>query len=414
MKDRLDYWQKRIFVLCWGAYTFAYLCRLNLSVAIPLIEEYMAFDKTSLGLIGGSFFWVYAFGQLINGRLGDKLKSRYFVFVGLFISAVVNILFGYSTNLFFMIILWALNGYFQSILWGPLIKTLYQWFPQRQMPKIALNIFSSVIAGFLLTWGVLAQLANYISWNGVFQMPGIILLGYSLVWILFVRSTPGEVGLCLEDTEKSIDNKEDSTHNESGEVETYSFWQLVFNNKLYIIMFSGIALGFIREGISLWGPTLLFETFHLNLKSTMSMALVIPFFNFFGVLIARLLIAKFINKEKKLVTLFFIGATICCTLLFLTKSLSVIVFFALLATCSLCLYGATSIITSVIPLNYHLPSSVAGFLDFSIYLGAGLSGIITGFISDRIGWNQVVLIWVIVGLIGIVCMYGAENKGKWK
>ena len=74
MQDRtLNYWKKRVFLLCWLAYTLAYLGRINLSVAIPLMENSLALDKTSLGFIGSVFFWVYAFGQLINAGLGINL-----------------------------------------------------------------------------------------------------------------------------------------------------------------------------------------------------------------------------------------------------------------------------------------------------------------------------------------------------
>jgi sugar phosphate permease len=52
---RLSAWQRRVFFLCWGAYTLAYLTRINLSIAIPLIEQELLFDKTVIGLITG---WV--------------------------------------------------------------------------------------------------------------------------------------------------------------------------------------------------------------------------------------------------------------------------------------------------------------------------------------------------------------------
>ena len=61
-----------------------------------------------------------------------------------------------------------------------------------------------------------------------------------------------------------------------------------------------------------------------------------------------------------------------------------------------------------------MTSSVAGFLDFSIYLGAGLSGIITGFLSNRIGWNIVILLWIIVGIAGCICIRINHLKGYTK
>ena len=278
MKNRtMKYWQKRIFILCWLAYTIAYLGRLNLSIAIPLMEDSLTLDKTSLGFIGSLFFWAYAFGQLINGRLGDKFASRSFVFWGLLISSILNLLFGSLTSLIFMAILWAFNGYFQSMLWGPLMKTINLWFPQKQSSKMALYMLSSVVSGFLLVWGGLGQISSYTGWKGVFRIPGIILLIYSFIWYICMRNNPEEVGLCLEDTEISstkldltdtklnytqiepTENKLNYTEyvldTESGfdekgnKSQRASFMKLIFKTRLYLIALAGIPLGFIREGI---------------------------------------------------------------------------------------------------------------------------------------------------------------------
>lgn len=347
-----------------------------------------------------------------------------------------------------MTVLWTLNGYFQSMLWGPLMKTINQWFPQKQKSKMALYMFSSVISGFLLTWGGLGQISSYTGWKGVFWIPGVFLLLYSFIWYLYARNNPEEVGLCLEDaksyTEDTISYTQDRKLNtlntdelstakiglnlprdtpsmnlsdknfniESNETQHTSLLKLVFNTRLYLIAIAGIPLGFVREGISLWAPAMLFDTFQLNLQSTMSAALLIPLFNFMGVIATRLLINKLQNNEIKLAAIFFTGGIFTCILLYFFKNSGIITYLVLLALCSLSLYGASSIITSVIPLKYHMTSSVAGFLDFSIYLGAGMSGILTGFLSNKFGWSIVVLVWVIAGAVGSTCMYTTAKKNS--
>lgn len=286
------------------------------------------------------------------------------------------------------------------------MKTINQWFPKKQKSKMALYMFSSVVSGFLLTWGGLGRISSYTGWKGVFRIPGVILLLYSLFWYLYARSNPEDVGLSLDDADMADKN----SGIESNETNHTSLLKLIFHTRLYLIALAGIPLGFIREGISLWAPAILFDTFQLNMMSTMSAALLIPLFNFMGVIAARLLIMKLQNNETKLVAIFFVGGIITCTLLYFSKDSNIIVYQVLLAMCSLCLYGASSIITSVIPLKYRMTSSVAGFLDFSIYLGAGLSGIITGFLSNKLGWSIVVLLWVTAGAAGSIFMYMAGKR----
>ena len=125
---------RKVFILCWLAYACAYLCRVNMSIAIPSISQSLGYSKTSLGLVGSSFFWAYGIGQLINGYIGDRISGRIFIFFGLLVSALINIFFGLAPTLVVMVILWMFNGYFQSMLWGPIVRILSRWFHRRRIP----------------------------------------------------------------------------------------------------------------------------------------------------------------------------------------------------------------------------------------------------------------------------------------
>lgn len=118
-------------------------------------------------------------------------------------SAIFNILFAFSTNPYVMIILWAFNGYSQSMLWGPLMKTINQWFQDREKSKIAIQMSATYLSGFLLAWGGLGQLLSYTDWPGIFWIPGIVLFTYSIIWYAFARDNPGEAGLDYNDVKTS-------------------------------------------------------------------------------------------------------------------------------------------------------------------------------------------------------------------
>ena len=46
----------RMLALCWFAYIFAYLLRMNLSVAIPVIKQSEGYSNTQIGLLTSLFF----------------------------------------------------------------------------------------------------------------------------------------------------------------------------------------------------------------------------------------------------------------------------------------------------------------------------------------------------------------------
>ncbi|MGI6344750.1 MAG: hypothetical protein ACOX18_06805 [Bacillota bacterium] len=73
----------------------------------------------------------------------------------------------------------------------------------------------------------------------------------------------------------------------------------------------------------------------------------------------------------------------------------------LLALASCLVYGANTLLLTVIPLRfrrYGLTSTVAGVLDAAAYLGAAASGVLNGWLADGGGWGRVALTWALVGL----------------
>ena len=134
--DILKTWQRRILITSWLTYAGFYLGRVNLAVALPALQNHFGWTRSEAGLIGSAFFWLYAIGQLINGALGDRWNPRYFVAAGLIASALMNLAFGFSNALPLFILIWGANGYVQSTGWGPIMRTLSNWFPARERGRV--------------------------------------------------------------------------------------------------------------------------------------------------------------------------------------------------------------------------------------------------------------------------------------
>lgn len=68
-----------------------------------------------LGLMGSAFFFTYAFGKFSNGFLSDYANIGRFMSISLIASSFVCIFMGMSTASLFFILLWGINGWFQSV-----------------------------------------------------------------------------------------------------------------------------------------------------------------------------------------------------------------------------------------------------------------------------------------------------------
>jgi OPA family glycerol-3-phosphate transporter-like MFS transporter len=130
IEQRLRYWRKRIFISLWITYASFYLCRVNMSVALPGIMEEYGLSKTSMGIVLSAIFFMYAIGQFVNGQLGDKFGARKLISLGILCSAFLNIIFAFLPGVVSaMAFIWGLNGYFQAMGWSPSVKTIANWFP---------------------------------------------------------------------------------------------------------------------------------------------------------------------------------------------------------------------------------------------------------------------------------------------
>src|SRR5262245_37461606 len=118
-----------IIGVLWMTYGAFYFCRQNISAAVPGIEADLGYSKTDIGLILGGLKIAYAIGQLVNGQLAERFSARKLLAVGMLGSALLNLVFGFSTGLYFLLFVWACNGYCQALGWTPCVRVAANWVP---------------------------------------------------------------------------------------------------------------------------------------------------------------------------------------------------------------------------------------------------------------------------------------------
>jgi sugar phosphate permease len=188
----IDKWQKRVLLSCWITYASFYLLRVNMSVAIPGIIKEFGISKTAMGSVLSAFFFVYAAGQFINGQLGDRFNAKKVIAVGLFGSAVINLIFGFTGNfLAGMMLIWGLNGIFQSMGWAPTVRIVANWFPPQQRGKAAGILGSSYQIGNVVSWALAGFVVGMFGWRWAFWAPTMIVPFLLLNWILKIRKKEG-------------------------------------------------------------------------------------------------------------------------------------------------------------------------------------------------------------------------------
>ena len=118
----------------WLTYGAFYFCRQNLSAAVPgmkvsVAEGGLGFSREQVGWILASLKIAYGVGQFVNGQLSERVSPRVMLAMGMFGSAALNVLFGLSTGFYFLLFVWATNGFCQSLGWTPCVRVAANWVP---------------------------------------------------------------------------------------------------------------------------------------------------------------------------------------------------------------------------------------------------------------------------------------------
>src|SRR5262245_30638331 len=181
--------ETQVIWVIWLTYGSFYFCRQNASVANPAMEK-AGYDPVEIAWILGALKITYGIGQVVNGQLAERYSPRKMLAIGMLGSAALNVAFGFSTGVYFLIFIWACNGWFQSLGWTPCVRVVANWIPPTRRGR-ALGIVATSYQ-FLnsLTFIVAGLCVDQFGWRGAFWFPPLILVASALHMLLFLKEKP--------------------------------------------------------------------------------------------------------------------------------------------------------------------------------------------------------------------------------
>lgn len=186
----------RIFTVSWLSYFSFYLCRKNLSVLLPLLQQ-NGFAQSDLANLVFVYSVGYSAGQFLMGPLSDRFGPRLVVSVGMFTSAIATALIGFLPGVGPALVLQAINGLAQSCGWSGLVKMLAHWYEPRSR-GIVMGWFgtSYVLGGFIATvfatWAATGPFLAFLGFRRGFWLPAAGLAIFAVIFAAFARNRPSE------------------------------------------------------------------------------------------------------------------------------------------------------------------------------------------------------------------------------
>lgn len=187
--------RQRIMIAITLGYGIAYTCRLALNVVKkPLIDQGI-FTPAELGLIGSVLFYTYGSGKLFNGFFADHANVKRYMAAGILLSALANVGMGFTTTLTLAMVMWGLNGWFQSFGAPGSVVSLNNWFSNRERGRFY-GIWSTAHSlGEGLTFAVVSAMASFFGWRFGFWGPGFLCIPIAICIYVLLPDRPRTLGL---------------------------------------------------------------------------------------------------------------------------------------------------------------------------------------------------------------------------
>ena len=289
-----------------------YIGRLTISVAKKPMLDSGVIDATQLGLIGAMLFYAYAIGKLTNGFLADRANIRKFMATGLAVSAIVNIIFGFTNAFFFFAVLWLINGWFQSMGSAPSVVSITQWFSNKERGTYYGIWAASHNIGEGLTFiGTSAVVATF-GWRMGFIGPGVVCLFVAAILYFTLADRPETYGL-----PSIADFKDDKSAGKSKKKSIKEIQLEVLKSPVVIKV--GLAATFlytVRYAIHSWGPLYLQEMKGISLMQAGTIMGIATMFGLGGAIFSGWFSDKFFNAKRN-IPAFIMGIVLIIGLLLL-------------------------------------------------------------------------------------------------
>ncbi len=238
-----------VFLSATIGYSLFYVCRLSLNVVKKPIVDAGLLNESQLGMIGSALFFSYAIGKLTNGFLADRSNIKRFMSTGLLLTSLINLALGSTTLFIAFIILWGLNGWFQSMGAAPSVVSLSRWFSNRERGTYYGIWSASHSIGKAITYIGIAFIVSLFGWRWGFYGAGIAGLLGTIVVFLFLHDNPESKGL-PPIADYNNDHAKITTKDKSvGAVQK----EVLKNPYIWILAISSAMMYISRYAIESWG-----------------------------------------------------------------------------------------------------------------------------------------------------------------
>lgn len=361
-------------------YIGLYLCRKNLSVAIPLLQTEFGATKEEVGAVASVGTLAYAVGKLVNGWIVDRVGGRTGFIGSLLLVSVFGAAGAFSPTLGALSIIYGLNRFAGAGGWPAMVKLIPSWFGvARSATVFALMSLSYVFGGVAAVLFARQVVASGGGWRAVMGLPAIALLVITVITSFWIRA--GDV-------------REDPNSVSNPEVGRWKDLKALLMQPRFLLACAvSFDVTLMRESLNVWAVDFLTVAQGKN-ASVASAALHSVGFDLAGavaIIVNGVLYDRFDPRHRGLLmagnlillalALFFLPAA---------GEKSLLLSAALIGLVGLLVYGPYSLLSGVIAVEtggHRVAATASGVIDGVGYFAAILAGAALGKLLDIGGYS---------------------------
>jgi OPA family sugar phosphate sensor protein UhpC-like MFS transporter len=374
----------RVMLAITLGYGLIYTCRLALGVVKkPLIDSGI-YSPSDLGMIGSALFYTYAIGKLTNGFLADHANMKRFLAFAFLATAVCNLMMGFTTALWAAVMLWGLNGWFQSFGAPGGVVAMTSWFSNRERGR-AYGLWSTAHSiGEGLTFLVVGSTVAALGWRWGFWGPGIIGIVTAIGCFVLIQDRPRTLGL------PAVNDWKNDNYGEAKKPAAKSVIGLQLSilriPAIWVLCLASALTYVTRYAINSWGVLYLQEERGFSLPAAGTLLMISTLAGIVGAIAFGLVSDKVFNGRRPPANLLFgvlelIGL---CLIFFGPTSMPVLVTGMLLFG-----MGMTGMVTSLGGLfavdiaPKRVAGAAMGVIGIFSYIGAGIQEQVSGVLIEK-------------------------------
>ncbi len=406
IQDRATLSGRALTYLLTLVYFCSYMTRKNFAVCLQQIITETGIPKDTLSVILVTMTVTYGIGQLISGRLADKIKPANIIFCGLLCATAVNLLvpiLPFSVPL--MAVLWGINGFAQSMLWPPIIRILVISCDDKGYGHAMVRVCQGCSVATVLLYLVTPLAISWFgSWRAVLVLSATIGVVVTALWGSLrnrIQSEPAE----------SVSDTSESPRKKGG----FRIPRAAIFPFLLIVI--GIILhGMLRDGVATYMPTYLAETYGLSNEISIFSGVFPALFSMACFSLCGALFSRFFNNEVFCASVIFGVASVAAALLLLPLSKGgAILSIVCMTLMTGCMHGINLMLITHVPKRFRKSgnvSTVAGLVNSCTYVGEAAFTYGISVLAVKQGWRVCLFVCLAIALAGVVCCLLATRPWK--